>query len=414
MLLQPPQLGGWTGAATAALMGMATLVSAAEEASRSTLINQASEAIKTLNGRFYNVKTGVYDDAWWNSANAITVMADFADLDLAAANRINVGGYLRNTFVQAQKTDVRTVKAMKNGRVSSTYCLDQRSGCMAKREFVENGEYVVHKRGFDDFINEFYDDEGWWALAWIRAYDVSGDGDYLDAAAALFKDMQTGSGTPCGGGIFWNKERKYVNAIANQLYLSVAASLANRMPKQAIDYLGIARAQWAWFENSGMINARGLVNDGLDGTCKNNKLPTWTYNQGVILGALVELSRATGERRFLHRAVAFADAALSALSGPNGILHEVDDCETKPGNCGKDGQQFKGIFIRNLRYLHQALDKPNPKFRDFILRNARSVWDTDRAADNRLGPSWSGPYTEATGPSQSSAIDALVAAIAVS
>ncbi|RCI14064.1 hypothetical protein L249_8050 [Ophiocordyceps polyrhachis-furcata BCC 54312] len=393
--------------ALAATTSSTSTTAALAASSRATLINQTSEAIKSLNNRFYSQQTGVYDDAWWNSANAITTMADFAAIDLAAANAINVGGYLRNTFVQAQKTDVRTVKAMKNGRVSSTYCLDNRGGCMAKREFA--------KRGFDDFINEFYDDEGWWALAWIRAYDVSGDRQYLEAAASLFKDMQTGTGTPCGGGIFWNKQRKYVNSIANQLYLAVAASLANRMPKQPVDYLSLARAQWTWFEKSGMINKNGLVNDGLDGSCKNNGLPTWTYNQGVIIGALVEMSRASGERWLVDRASAFADAALSSpLKGKDGILHEVDNCETKPGNCGKDGQQFKGIFIRNLRYLYLAQQKPNPKYRDFILRNARSIWDKDRAAGaSLLGPAWAGPYIAATGPSQSSALDALVAAVAV-
>ncbi|KAF4592457.1 glycosyl hydrolase [Ophiocordyceps camponoti-floridani] len=401
------------GVAVVVLVGLTSLASSAEEASRKTFVQQASDAIKTLNSRFYNVKTGVYDDAWWNSANAITTMADFADLDLGEANRINVGGYLRNTFIQAQKTDVKTVKAMKNGRVMSTYCLDHSGGgCMSKREFSHYPKHLLLRRGFDDFINEFYDDEGWWALAWIRAYDVSGDQEYLDAAVSLFKDMKTGAGTPCGGGIFWNKDRKYVNAIANELFFSVAASLATRLPKQG-EYLTQARAQWTWFENSGMINPRGLVNDGLDGSCKNNGLPTWTYNQGVVMGGLVELWRATGERRFLDRAVAFADATLAALQTEAGILHEVDDCETKAGNCGKDGQQFKGIFVRNLHHLVKALEKPPSKYRDFILRNARSIWEKDRA-ESKLGPAWSGPYIEATGPSQSSALDALVAAISVS
>ena len=43
-----------------------------------------------------------------------------------------------------------------------------------------------------------------------------------------------------------------------------------------------------------MIDAEHLVNDGLDtASCTNNHQTAWSYNQGVILGALVDLSRAT-------------------------------------------------------------------------------------------------------------------------
>lgn len=277
-----PSTTSWQAALAAALFAFAPTVDAAE--SSQTYADHASQAIQSLNSDFYNVKTGIWDDAWWNSANALTTLADFAKLRLNDANKLNVGGYIRNTFNQAQKTTVQTSKSLaKNGMVSSVYCLDSSSGCMAKREFLG-------KRGFNDFVNEFYDDEGWWALALIHSYDVTGDQEYLNAAVDIFNDMKTGAGTPCGGGIFWSKDRKYVNAIANELYLSVAASLANRI-SQDKSYLDIAKSQWEWFEKSGMINDKSLINDGLDGNCKNNGLQTWSYNQGVILGGLTELAK---------------------------------------------------------------------------------------------------------------------------
>jgi len=220
---------GWKSILAAGTIYLSVNTLCAEAASAQSYTNNAVESIKTLNQHWYNARTGVWDEAWWNSGNVLTTLADFALLRRDEANRLNIGGYLYNTFVQAQKTNVQTfkVKARKarNGIMpASRYCLDHGNDCMAKREFLG-------KRGFQDFIGDFYDDEGWWALGLIRSFDASHNIKYLNAAVRIFNDMQTGRGTPCGGGIYWSKERKYVNAIANELYLSVAASLARRLPQ---------------------------------------------------------------------------------------------------------------------------------------------------------------------------------------
>ncbi|KAH6895619.1 glycoside hydrolase [Thelonectria olida] len=372
-------------------------------ASNQAYIDNAYTAIHVMNNDWYNIETGVWDNAWWNSANALTTMADFTTLALTQANELNIGGYMRNTYTNAQKTQVQTIKTMNQGLVSSAYCIDRDSGCMAKRDFVE-------KRGFDDFENEYYDDEGWWALAWIRSYDAAGDKEYLQMAQNIFADMETGTGTKCGGGIYWSKDRKYVNAIANELYLAVAASLARRTGKES--YLKTAKDQWQWFRNSGMINDDNLINDGLDSNCKNNGLQTWSYNQGVILGALVELAYATKDNKYFESATKIAKAAIKHLANDDGILVETDDCELKDGHCGTDGQQFKGVFIRNLRYLYDEVKDDD--FKKFIIKNADSIWKNDQNSNHRLGVAWTGPYVPASGPSHSSAMDALVAAIAVS
>ena len=363
----------------------------------------AVSAIEALNTEWYNVETGLWDGAWWNSANVLTTLAEFTSLRIHEANKLNLGGYIYNTFVQAQKTQVATTKSVADtGMVQSQDCLNNDPGC---------SELVVplRKRGFNDFINHFYDDEGWWALGLIRAYDIMGNQEFLDDAVRIFDDMQTGLGGPCNGGIYWNKDRRYVNAIANELYLSVAASLANRIPDQR--YLDIAQNQWKWFKNSGMINKNNLINDGLDGNCKNNGMQTWSYNQGVILGGLTELFLATGHTQLLHEAHVIAKAAIRALSNEKGVLVETDKCELRAGNCGRDGQQFKGIFVRNLRYLHDVA--PDQEFRNTIIRNANAIWTHGRNHKNMLSISWNGPYIQATGASHSSALDVIVAAVAV-
>jgi predicted alpha-1,6-mannanase (GH76 family) len=164
-----------------------------------------------------------------------------------------------------------------------------------------------------------------------------------------------------------------------------------------------------------MINKNNLINDGLtinaDGSCTNNGMQTWSYNQGVVLGGLVELSKATGDSSYLSSATTIARAALAALSDANGVIHEIDKCEP---NCGGDGSQFKGIFVRNLRALQQA--SPQAAFRTAIQKNADSIWASDRNAQNQLGISWTGPASAGSGPNastHSSAMDVIVAALAV-
>ena len=366
--------------------------------------NFALSASQSLNNNWYSSNSGLWDNAWWNSGNALTTLSDFGRLRPSEADSIRLKDLIQNTFVQAQRANVFVSKSVqRNGMMVSKTCVNNHGTCKQKRDYLE-------KRMFPNFLNNYYDDEGWWALGLIHAYDYTGKQDYLNAAVRIFQDMQTGTGGPCHGGIYWSKDRTYVNAIANELYLSVAASLANRIPSDKTHYVNIATNQWNWFLNSGMINGENLINDGLNDQCQNNGGLTWSYNQGVVLGGLAELWRATGNGDYLQRASTIANAAIKKLSDSNGVLVEVNKCEFDSSRCGADGQQFKGVFIRNLRYLHQVA--PNPEYKNFITRNADAIWNKDRS-DAKLGVSWDGPYFDATGNTQSSALDALVAAVAV-
>ncbi|KAI1762926.1 glycoside hydrolase family 76 protein [Hypoxylon sp. FL1150] len=363
-------------------------------ADQATYASYTVDAINTLQ-TWYNSETGLWDTTgWWNSANCLTVLADFAAIDPAASDTLNIPEVIQNTYEQAQKTPVQATKVLSTGGLPiSTYTR------LSKRE--------IEKRGFDNFLNDYYDDEGWWALALIHSYDLGvlglGDQQYLQAAIDIFEDMKGGA-SPCGG-IYWSKVTPYTNAIANELFLSVAASLANRVPDRKDYFLDIAQTQWNWFNSSGLINGDNLINDGLTDDCKNNGMQTWTYNQGVILGGLVELSRANGDQSLLNKAQTIASAAITKLS-KDGILFE--GCEP---NCGSDGSQFKGIFMRNLHYLQKAA--PMDPIKNFLLTNADTIWAKNRNDQNQLGGTWAGPYTNATAGTQSSAMDVLVAAAAV-
>lgn len=197
-----------------------------------------------------------------------------------------------------------------------------------------------------------------------------------------------------------------MNAIANELFFSTAAHLANRAQNKSF-YVDWAQRSLAWFLKSGMINSRGTINDGLTEACVNNNQTTWSYNQGVILGGLVELNRAAPDASYLPLAAKTAKAAIAELSDSNGILH--DKCGPL---CGGDASQFKGIFVRNLQLLHEAA--PDAAYVKSIQTNANSIWNNNRDDGNMLSINWAGPYIQtANASTHSSAMDALVAAITV-
>jgi predicted alpha-1,6-mannanase (GH76 family) len=156
-----------------------------------------------------------------------------------------------------------------------------------------------------------------------------------------------------------------------------------------------------------VVNSEWLVNDGLDvnGSCLNNGQTTWTYNQGVVLGGLVELHKATGASEYLQTALNIADAVLSSpLLTPAGILTEPCD----PAACDDNQSAFKGAFIRNLAKLNVEL--PSRPYSAFISNNVQTMYAHDMAGRGFYGLSWKGPYRRASIGSQVSAVMLLVAA----
>lgn len=220
----------------------------------------AEGAIKALQ-ESYNTETGLWkndkDDLWWQSGNMVETIARFGQQD-------------------------ESFKSTASDIVSGTF------------------DKSPNQQGAKKWLNDYYDDEGWWAMGWIASYDLTGDSKYLEAAKDIFEDMTGGWTTPCKGGIWWDKKKGSIASIANELFLSTAAHLATRVPSnEKEDYVNWAKMEWDWFSGLGVINDQSLVNDGIDtGSCKNNGKTTYTYNQGVVLAGLSELAKASGDNSY--------------------------------------------------------------------------------------------------------------------
>ena len=325
----------------------------------------AGKAVAALQ-RWYNPRTGLWKTAgWWNCANALTAVIQ-----------------------HSQRTGERRYR----------YVIETTFG---RAQQVNPG-----------FSNEYYDDDGWWALAWIAAFDLTKEAKYLDLARTLFAGMAAGWDDVCGGGLWWTRRKNYKNAIPNELFLLIAGRLHQRTTgpgSRASGYLDWALREWRWLRASGLIGPTGLANDGLTADCANNGGTAWTYNQGVIIGGLVVLYEITGDGAYLGQAIVIAAAALRDLTVPPGILAEPE--ERRAMGRRDDQAQFKGIFVRNLYELYRH--SPRAEYRDFILANAASLWRNSRNRHNQVGLAWAGPFDRADAARQGSALDALNAAVGV-
>jgi predicted alpha-1,6-mannanase (GH76 family) len=307
--------------------------------------------------RSYSGRRGLWSSiGWWNSANALTALIDY----------MSVTGDRSYHFV-----------------IERTFLLAP--GLRLRRRF----------------INKYFDDSAWWGLAWAAAYELTSKRRYLRKAEAIFQYLTTGWDDTFGGGLWWNTDRTYKNAITNELFGLLAVRLYSFTERR--DYLTWAQREWEWFAASGLINSSGLINDGLNSAGANNGGTTWTYNQGVVLGFLAGLHTATGSGDCLSVGSTVARAAMTSLT-TDGIL-------TEPGAASGDHVQFKGIFIRNLRALAAVADLP--EYREFILANAASAWDNARDSAGHVGYHWQGPFDAADAARQSSALDLLTAAQAL-
>jgi predicted alpha-1,6-mannanase (GH76 family) len=265
-----------------------------------------------------------------------------------------------------------------------------------------------NQKGYNAWKNDFYDDEGWWAMGWIASYDLTGDAKYLSTAKDLFEDMTGGWTNPCKGGIWWNKPKESIAAISNELFLAIGASLANRVPaEEKANYQNWAQMEWDWFFNSGVINGDKLINDGVDKTsCQNDGKTTFTYNQGVVLAGLSELARAKGDGDLIRHAKELSSASMAKLTD-NGILTEPVDHPLD-----QQGAMFKGAYVRGLSTLNE--NEGQQVVTDFLKKNADSALANAVTGDGVIKDRWQGGSDGSNAASHAAGIDVLVAALQAS
>jgi predicted alpha-1,6-mannanase (GH76 family) len=243
----------------------------------------------------------------------------------------------------------------------------------------------IHLRNAGSWVNDYYDDIAWLGLALMRAHDV----EQVPVAAAVHRiaaRLREGWTDHAGGGIWWRRKDTFKNVPANGPAAILFARWAQR--GGAREDLQRARSMTEWMSQVLVDPATGLLWDGVyvqpDGSIKDIVKVTYTYCQGVYIGACVELARGDTSGVWARR----AERTINAVAA-----HLNDDLVVR-GRGGGDGGLFAGILAR---YLAQAaLRLPSPAAdvaRELVMGSAEAAWRNRALARSGplFGPEWSQP-----------------------
>jgi predicted alpha-1,6-mannanase (GH76 family) len=232
-------------------------------------------------------------------------------------------------------------------------------------------------RNNGSWVNNYYDDMAWLALALERAGRLAG----VEKPGALRKlsEQFLNAWVPeDGGGIPWRKQDQFFNAPANGpagLFLARYEEDRLRRAQQMAD----------WIDENLIDPENHLVFDGL----KAGSLvrAQFTYCQGVVLGLEVELAVRTEDPRHAERVRRLVGAVRDNMA-PDGVLQ---------GTGGGDGGLFGGVTARYLGLVATTLPEESPAdlearaiAKDLVLKSAQSAWDNRQTVDGLplFGPSW--------------------------
>lgn len=287
-------------------------------------------------------------------------------------------------------------KAMENF-LNKFYVVDENGGKLSGEHFwtrAETLEIVVDAyertqdkkyldlfdemyRGFtDDFGTEwsgniYNDDIMWMVIATVRAYQVSGNQEYLDQAKYHFDLVfERAWDEELGGGLYWRADNQTKNSCINCPAV-IAASLLSKNLKDET-YMEKAFRIYEWQRENLFEEATGAVYDAYDLKEGINKW-TSTYNQGTFMGAATMLYEYTGDDKYLEDAKLAADYTVNIMF-ENEVMNSEESGNDLPG--------FKGILARWLRYYIDV--SGDNDYNDWMIKNAKVAWNNR----NSSGVTW--------------------------
>ncbi|GLZ33231.1 glycoside hydrolase [Lentzea sp. NBRC 105346] len=262
----------------------------------------------------------------------------------------------------------------------------------SREDMVKRLVRGIRVRNLAGWTNDFYDDVAWLGLALLRAAKEVGV-TKPKAINVIAQRLRDGWTDHAGGGIWWKRNDDFKNVPANGPAAIFLARLANAGGERTD--LVRARSTVDWIEEHLVDPGTGLAWDGLhvhpSGEIREIEKNIYTYCQGVLLGACVEIAKAGQPAPWLDRAA-------RVITGVHDHL-AVDGVVKGAG--GGDGGLFAGILVRYLAQaaLEPQLAEAGSLAAELVYQSAEAAWlNRSMAVSGPLfGPEWSRPVVEREG-----------------
>jgi predicted alpha-1,6-mannanase (GH76 family) len=197
------------------------------------------------------------------------------------------------------------------------------------------------------WTNDYLDDMAWLGLAMQRVADLG-----LETGRAqheLLTQLRDAWTPDAGGGIWWRRHDDFKNTPANGPAAIMHARAGE--PSRAAELV-------EWLDATLVDPATGLIFDGIRVKSGALERATYTYCQGVFIGACLEVGATDEAERTVH--------AVAKHLAPGGVLI---------GGGTGDGGLFNGILARYLALAAGQLDgSAAERARDLVLSSAAACW----------------------------------------
>jgi uncharacterized protein YyaL (SSP411 family) len=213
----------------------------------------------------------------------------------------------------------------------------------------------------------WYDDDGWWGIAFYDAYRATGDPHYLSSAKRALRFVDSGWDSRKGG-IWWSNQHEFHAGESLAGGTLLAASLYNET--HAPVYLRMAMKYIRWAD----ADFRG--DDGLYDRHERDDTPM-PYVQGPMANAFILLCHSTGQKRFCDEAEELADRAAKRF--PTLTM----------------GPQYDAMYIRALLELYRY--DHNPRWYRIADTEAQRAMTNGRAPNGLYLRTWSGDSPRSIG-----------------
>jgi predicted alpha-1,6-mannanase (GH76 family) len=280
----------------------------------------------------------------------------------------------------------------------------ERTGGQQYAGLIESFYLGQNARGW---YSGYYDDECWMILALTHAYDLTADLKYLNQATALYTDVMSAWDTTCcgtvHGGVWWDRAHTQKATASNAGAALAGARLFQRSGNA--EYLSFAKQVYGyWFSNM-MDPGTFQVADHFQA---DGSKVWWrfTYNEGLMVGASVELSAITGDFAYLTNANNIEHFMIQNETTSTGYGPALYDGPNT--GCGGDCHEFKGPAYRYLMRLYTQNTNRTDYFS--VLRgSANALWSlAHNATSGVFSVNWAGPVQAvADQPQDNAAVIAL-------